>query len=388
MSQSQISISLGDVLVVDDAPANLRVLSTMLTNRGFKVRKALTGSNAIASARAIPPDIILLDIRLSELNGYEICQILKSDPTTSQIPIIFISALNDVSDKLKAFESGGIDYITKPFHEAEVLARVETQLRLQKLQRQLIQRNSELRRSNRELEQFAYAVSHDLQQPLQSMVGFAKLLLMKHQADLDRTSYEYLQNIVQSGDRAYQLIQNLLSYAQVEQQNSGFGLVDCNQLLKQVLDNLQAAISEKNANITVATLPTVIANESQLSQLFQNLLTNAIKFVPPERSPLVHVMASKQNHEWLFEIHDNGIGIGSQNFESIFGMFQRLHTEAEYPGTGIGLAICQKVVELHNGRIWVESQPDAGSTFYFTLSAALDMDFSERGVANPNLGQG
>jgi len=377
MSQGQISISLGDVLVVDDAPANLRVLSTMLTNRGFKVRKALNGSNAIASARAIPPDIILLDIRLSELNGYEICQILKSDPITSQIPIIFISALNDVSDKLKAFESGGIDYITKPFHEAEVLARVETQLRLQKLQHQLIQRNSELRRSNRELEQFAYAVSHDLQQPLQSMVGFAKLLLMKHQAELDQTSYGYLQNIVQSGDRAYQLIQNLLSYARVEQQNSEFGFVDCNQLLKQVLENLQAAISEKNANITVATLPTVIANESQLSQLFQNLLTNAIKFVPPERSPQVRVTASKQNHEWLFEIHDNGIGIGSQNFASIFGMFQRLHTEEEYPGTGIGLAICQKVVELHNGRIWVESEPDVGSTFYFTLSAALDMDFNK-----------
>jgi len=377
MSQDQISTSLGDILVVDDTPANLRVLSTMLTNRGFKVRKALTGNSAIASARAIPPDVILLDICLSEIDGYKICQILKSDPITSRIPIIFISALDDISDKLKAFESGGIDYITKPFHEAEVLVRVETQLRLQKLQCQLVQRNSELRRSNRDLEQFAYAVSHDLQQPLQSMVGFAKLLLMKHQTDLDKTSYGYLQNIVQSGDRAHQLIQNLLSYAQFEPQNAGFGLVDCNQLVMRVLDNLQTTISEKNASITYAPLPTLIANETQLLQLFQNLLTNAIKFVTSQRSPHVQIAASKQNHEWLFEIRDNGIGIDSQNLESIFGVFQRLHTEEEYPGTGIGLAICQKVVELHNGRIWVESQPDVGSTFYFTLSATLEMSFSE-----------
>ncbi|GAB4143006.1 MAG: hypothetical protein Fur0046_19840 [Cyanobacteria bacterium J069] len=228
-----------EILIVDDAPDNLRVLSAILARRGFKVRKALGGSSAIASAQANPPNLILLDVRMPEMDGYAVCQVLKDDPLTSQIPIIFISALNDVSDKLRAFNMGGVDYIIKPFQEAEVLARVETQIRLQKLQQKLIQRNHELLDSNRELEQFAYAVSHDLQQPLQNMMGFAKLLLLKHQSSLDETSLEYLDGILESGRRSQHLIQDLLSYAQVQYQNQSLETVDCTLILETVLENLK-----------------------------------------------------------------------------------------------------------------------------------------------------
>uniref|UniRef100_A0A832M5M4 histidine kinase n=1 Tax=Oscillatoriales cyanobacterium SpSt-402 TaxID=2282168 RepID=A0A832M5M4_9CYAN len=372
MSHEQNNRLTDDILIVDDTPDNLRVLSSILTNRGFKVRKSLDGHGAITSAKATPPSIILLDIRLPEIDGYEICQILKADPNTSHIPVIFISALDDILDKLKAFKSGGIDYITKPFQEAEVLVRVETQLRLQKLQHQLIQRNDELARFNRELEQFAYVVSHDLQQPLQTMTGFAQLLILKHQNNLDETSYEYLRGILESGHRAQQLIQDLLGYAQIEHQTQKFESVDCNVVMAKVLNNLQTIISEKKVDLTCEALPTVVGNETQLIQLLQNLISNAIKFVRPLLSPQVRITATQQNREWLFEVRDNGIGIDSENLTCIFEVFQRLHTDSEYPGTGIGLAICKKIVDLHRGRIWVESQLGAGSTFYFTLAASSE----------------
>ncbi|EKQ66865.1 bacteriophytochrome (light-regulated signal transduction histidine kinase) [Leptolyngbyaceae cyanobacterium JSC-12] len=368
MSHDQIDLSTNDILVIDDAPDNLRILSTILSNRGFRVRKSLDGRGAITSAKVNPPSIILLDIRLPEIDGYEVCQILKADPNTSHIPVIFISALDDISDKLKAFKSGGIDYITKPFQEEEVLVRVETQLKLQKLQCQLIQRNNDLARFNRELEQFAYVVSHDLQQPLQTMIGFAQLLALKHQHNLDETSHEYLQGIIESGRRAQQLIQDLLSYSQIEHQAQKLESVDCNLILAEVLNNLQTVISAKNVHLTSETLPVITGNKIQLIQLFQNLIENAIKFVPSNRSPHVRLTVSKQDCEWLFEVRDNGIGIQSENLESIFEVFQRLHTSDEYPGTGIGLAICKKIVEFHNGRIWVQSQPNIGSSFYFTLA--------------------
>ncbi len=359
--------TMGDILIIDDMPDNLRVLSAILTKQGYKVRKALSGQSAIASIQASLPSIILLDVRMPEMDGYAVCQILKDNPRTSRIPVIFISALSDVMDKVKAFDAGGVDYITKPFQEAEVIARVETQMRLQKLQHQLIQRNEELLHSNRELEQFAYAVSHDLQQPLQTMMGFAKLLMMKHETHLDRASVEHLAGILESGRRSQQLIQGLLSYAQLGHQEHELDTTDCTVILDIVLENLETSIAEKNASITYENLPVVQANQVQLVQVFQNLIGNAIKFVPEGRSPQVLVTATQCETDWLFAIHDNGIGIEASHLKSIFEIFQRLHTAENYPGTGLGLAICRKIVELHRGRIWVESQPGVGSVFYFTL---------------------
>ncbi|MDA0866927.1 MAG: response regulator, partial [Cyanobacteria bacterium] len=202
-----------EILIVDDTPDNLRLLSAILRNQGFEVRKALNGKRAIASIQAVSPDLILLDIRMPDMNGYEVCEYLKADPSTADIPVIFISALDDTLDKINAFAVGGVDYITKPFQEAEVLARIENQLRLRQLQQQLLQQNEELTRSNRELEQFAYVVSHDLQQPLQSITGFAKIMAMQSKNTLDDDNLGYLQSILDAGGRMQRLIQDLLLYA-------------------------------------------------------------------------------------------------------------------------------------------------------------------------------
>ncbi|MBL1176630.1 response regulator [Pantanalinema sp. GBBB05] len=360
----------GDILIVDDTPDNLRVLSAMLTNQGFEVRKALSGQRAIASVQADPPDLILLDIKMPEMNGYEVCQYLKADPSTCEVPIIFISALDDALDKVRAFAVGGVDYVTKPFQEIEVLARIEHQLRIQRLQHQLIEQNEELARSNRELEQFAYVVSHDLQQPLQSVTGFVKLLLLKYENTLDEFAFDYLNRIHDAGSRMQRLIQDLLAYSRVGRQNQELQPVDCNLVLKQVLDNLQITIAEKQVNLTYDPLPTVMGNETQLIQLFQNLISNAVKFVCPDTIPQVKILVRPQEQQWLFGVQDNGIGIEPQNLERVFEIFQRTHSAKNYPGTGIGLATCKKIVESHGGQIWVESQLELGTTFHFLLTAA------------------
>ncbi len=358
----------GDILIVDDTPDNLRLLSAMLTKQGFEVRKALTGQAAIASALADAPDLILLDIKMPSMSGYEVCQQLKSNPHTEQIPVIFISALDDVIDKVKAFAAGGIDYVTKPFQEAEVLARINNQLNLQRLQKQLIEQNHELVRSNRELEQFAYVVSHDLQQPLQSITGFAKLLLLKYGADLDTTAHEYLNRITDSGNRMQRLIQDLLTYAQVNKQ-AELELIDCNLIVEHVLENLQTTIFEQNVTINHIPLPKVVGSDTQLTQLFQNLISNGIKFSRPTVPPTIDITVDEYPGYWLFKVKDNGIGIAAEDLERVFEVFYRLHSIKQYPGTGIGLATCKKIVELHGGNIWVTSELGSGTTFCFTLPA-------------------
>ena len=363
-----------EILIVDDSPDNLRLLSTILTRAGYMVRKSLHGQMALTSVQADPPDLILLDIKMPEMSGFDICRCLKVDKQSHDIPVIFISALNNLLDKVTAFEVGGVDYITKPFQAAEVLVRVETQLYLRRLQTQLVEQNVQLKqlnqelvRSNEELEQFASVVSHDLQQPLQSITSFAKILTLKFQEGLDADAQKYLDSIAKAGNRMQRLIHDLLAYAQAEQQDQEIESVDTNCLLDKVLANLQIAISEKNAIVTYDTLPTVLGSEVQLMQLFQNLLSNAIKFVPASVQPHITISATQQETAWQFSIHDNGIGIESQHLQRIFEVFQRLHGPQKYSGNGIGLATCQRIVENHGGRIWAQSQPEMGTIFYFTL---------------------
>lgn len=356
-----------DILIVDDTPDNLRVLSAMLTNRGYEVRKALNGQRAIASVQSETPNLILLDIKMPEMDGYTVCKQLKASSRTCEVPIIFISALDDAIDKVRAFTAGGVDYVTKPFQEAEVLARIEHQLRIQRLQHQLVEQNKELLRSNRELEQFAYVVSHDLQQPLQSVTGFVRLLQLQYETTLDELAQGYLHRIHETGNRMQRLIQDLLAYAQIDRQEKTFEVVDCNQILEQVLDNLQEAISTKHATLTHDPLPTVQGSESQLIQLFQNLISNGIKFVAADVHPQIHVSVIQQENYWQIGICDNGIGVKIEDCEQIFEIFQRAHATQHYPGTGIGLATCKKIVEQHSGQIWVTSYLGKGTTFYFTL---------------------
>lgn len=242
----------------------------------------------------------------------------------------------------------------------------ELEVRVQERTAELAEVNANLQRSNQELEQFAYVASHDLQEPLRAVNSYAQLLTRKYQGNLDAKADKYLGYIMEGATRMQQLINDLLSFSRVGTRGKPLVLTDCEEVLRQVLDNLKIAIAENQALITHDPLPTIWGDEIQLMQLLQNLIGNAIKF-RQEEPPYVHISAQHQDNEWVFSVRDNGIGIESEYFERIFTIFQRLHSKSEYPGTGIGLAICKKIVERHGGRIWVESAPGNGTTFYFTV---------------------
>jgi chemotaxis family two-component system sensor kinase Cph1 len=631
MDNSQIKI-----LVVDDQPSNLRFLSKLLTAQGYQVYRAICGQLALNVAIAHCPDLILLDIRMPEMNGYEVCRRLKATAETEQIPVIFLSVLDEMNDKLQAFRVGGADYITKPFQVEEVLARIDKQVGLQKLQQQLKEQNyqlqqsqsllasilnssldgvvaysavrnsegnivdfqwllinpaaekfyglllneivgknllaelsqlrnnglfdlyvsvvetgetvdrefyyeherdtivwlhivavklndglavtfrnitdrkraeialrdseerfraifeqaavgiaksalggqfmrvnpgfcqivryaesellqqnwqaithpddieadreyvrsllsgdiqtfslekrllckdeavrwanvtvsamrdakgtpqylicaiedisqrklvqellqasldtqtryaQELTRSNAELEQFSYVASHDLQAPLSTIAGYAQLLEKRCHNQLDAQGNKFIRNIVNSCGRMQALIDDLLEYSRVGRSEKPFDVIDCNLVFEDACANLQLAIRQDQASVTRGDLPRVRGDSFQLLQLFQNLIGNAIKYRSSE-APMVRVSASRQGDSWVFSVQDNGIGIAEQYHPRIFQLFQRLHSQKQYSGTGIGLAICQRIVDRHGGRLWVESEPNRGSTFYFSI---------------------
>ncbi|HVT89631.1 MAG TPA: ATP-binding protein [Tepidisphaeraceae bacterium] len=233
-------------------------------------------------------------------------------------------------------------------------------------QASLARHAEELARSNVELERFAYVASHDLQEPLRTVHSFAQLLERRMGKNLSRETEECLRFITGGVKRMQTLINDLLVYSRVSSRGSAFREMDCSEVLAKVLENLRALITAQNAAITVDPLPTVNGDATQLGQLFQNLLANSLKFVR-EIPPQIRVSAARGENEWIFTVADNGIGIDSRYFDRIFAIFQRLHTIEEYGGTGIGLAVCKKIVERHGGRIWVESVSGEGSKFHFSL---------------------
>jgi len=262
------------------------------------------------------------------------------------------TVLRDDSGRIVATLSSGLDVTEQRRAEAELKRTV-----------------AELERSNADLERFAYVVSHDLKQPLVTIAGFANLLQRRYAGELHADASDFVGHIVDSVAHMNTMINDVLAYARVSTADDSPARVACSDIADQASASLQATIRDAAATVTRDALPTVRGNTSQLAQLFQNLVANAIKFRGDE-PPAVHIAAAREGEAWHLTVRDNGIGIPADARERIFVMFQRLHGAGKYPGTGVGLAICKRIVENHGGRIWVESEPGHGSTFHFTLPAA------------------
>ncbi len=380
----------GDILLVDDRPENLTLLEKALQSQGYQVRSAINGILAFNGAKARHPDLVLLDVDMPEMDGYTVCQAFKADPDLSKIPIIFVSALGDTPEKLQAFERGAVDYVTKPFQIEEMMARVELQLTLQRQHQKIEAQNQALELSNRRLEQFCAAVSHDLKQPLQSLLISGEILERKYGNSADKLTKRHLQNIAKSAQSMHRLMQGLLNYALAGVQEDCFEIVDIQKLIEQSLENLTAEVAKTDAQVEwEGHLPIVLGNPWLLLNLIQNLIDNAIKFRHKGKTPLIRItaqytqliatginslevqssnlIAKEFRVLWKIGVHDNGLGMTPHQCSAVFEMFRRFQDKTDYPGHGIGLATCQKIIEYHGGKIWAESQLNQGSSIYFTL---------------------
>ncbi len=344
-----------------------------------------------AHAGTVPFDLIVADHKLPGMSGLDLCKTLLSHDIP--VPLVILTGRGSESLAVEALKVGVEDYIIKdpdrgylallPVVLSDVVRKYEDRLARERAEAALAQQAEELARSNADLEQFAYVVSHDLQEPLRMVIGYLGLLERRFGDELDADMQTFIDYAVDGARRMQAMIKGLLEYARVGTRQRDLDRVNCEVLITEVLNDMQFIIKQEGAIITHTSLPTVSANAMQLRRVFQNLITNALKFQPLETEraargepPKVHISAEceelaehSQRRAWCFSISDNGIGIAPESLKYIFHIFQRAHPKETYEGTGIGLAVCKKIIEAHGGRIWVESKVDQGSTFYFTIPA-------------------
>jgi two-component system sensor histidine kinase/response regulator len=385
--QSTSTNSVENVLLVDDNPESLLALEAILEGPDRHLVKARSGQEALKCLLDQNFAVILLDVKMIGLDGYETARMIRQREKNRDIPIIFLTSYNKEDAQVaKGYSYGAVDYIIKPVVPDTLRSKVGVFIELSKrtadLRRknleleaaekalherteELARRVEELARSNAELERFAYVASHDLKEPLRMVTSYTKLLARRYKGKLDADAEEFMNFAVDGAGRMEQLIEDLLVYSRVGNRDKLMRRVDCEVVLGRAVANLETAIQESGAAVTHDPLPTLMADDTQLVQVFQNLIGNAIKF--RREVPRIHVAVRNMGSEYIFSIHDNGIGIDPNYADRIFVIFQRLHTRTEYPGNGIGLAICKKVIEQHSGRIWLDSHPGDGSTFYFAI---------------------
>jgi signal transduction histidine kinase len=375
------------ILVVDDDRLNRAVLSTSLKKAGYTVGVAENGEQALTLLHAQSFDLVLLDIVMPGMDGYQVCQQLKADEHTRDIPVLLISALEEIEDKVKAFTVGGVDYITKPFQFAEVLARVKTHLALRNLQKQLQQTNAELeqklaelarsnaelRARNEELDAFAHTVAHDLKNPLQLILGYADLLAEDCSSvspvDLQRS----MASMAQGAHKMYAIIESLLLLAGVRKAEVRMTPLDMAAIVAEVQKRLVGVIDKSRAEIVLpASWPVAIGYAPWVEEMWANYISNAIKYggQPPrvELGATLVPLAGDSGGLVRFWTRDNGRGLTLEQQASLFMPFERLG-QVKIEGHGLGLSIVRRIVDKLGGQAGCESTPGQGSTFWFTLPA-------------------
>jgi signal transduction histidine kinase len=352
-------------LVLEDEPADVELALRTLRLADLQVTAdvAQTSEEFSELVRKNSYDVVLADYKLPGWNGMESVEVLRREGL--DVPVILVSGALGELTAVECIKQGAADYVLKD-HLARLPGSVRRAIRESTLREDHKRSQEELARSNQDLEQFAYVASHDLQEPLRMVATYTQLLAERYRGKLDADADKYIHYAVDGALRMQKLVQDLLAFSRVGRHGLALENTDCNVALQEALGNLEAAIKESGAIVERTQLPVLVADSSQLVQVFQNLVGNAIKFRGSE-PPLIRVSGELSGKEWVFSVADNGIGIAAEHRENVFVIFRRLHTHSEYPGSGIGLSICKKIIEQHGGRIWVDSEPGRGSIFKFTL---------------------
>lgn len=372
------------VLITDDDDADRLIIARALKKTGLQleIHESTSGQDALLQLQDKRFDCVFLDYRLPDMRGTDLLETITT-PEWPMIAAIMLTGAGDEGIATHALTHGAQDYLTKG--ELNVTAIRRALLRAVEkidLLKDLEAQREELEHSNRELEQYAYVTSHDLQEPLRIIVSFLQLLERHNGENLDEKSREYMNFVMDGSKRMQQMVSSLLELSRIGRGSEGFERNDIEELLQEARANLQISIAESGAQITHDALPAISCNRQRILQLLQNLIGNAIKY-RGDTPPKIHISArpmavdaverlsyaTSARHQtiWQFCIEDNGIGIDPKHAERIFIIFQRLHNREKFAGTGIGLALCKKIVQIHHGKIWVEPGKNGGSRFIFTL---------------------
>jgi two-component system sensor histidine kinase/response regulator len=373
MDDPTLLTTMPDIMIIDDSIDNLSLLTRILHRRGYQVRTFTSGASALAAACVQPPDLILLDIMMPEMDGFMVCERLKSAEITRHVPVIFLSALSQTEDKLRAFQVGGADYITKPFHHEEVLVRVENHLRLQTLRRELLQINQQLQTSNQalqmrneELDAFAQTVAHDLKNPLGNVLGYASLLADHYPNLSDADRLNAANCITRASKSMMGIIDGLLLLARVGSSEVTYTPLNMGLIVRQALERLARPLQECGAQVTLSeNWPGAMGYAPWVEEVWVNYLSNGLKYggQPPALTLGGETQPGGMARFW---VGDNGEGLSAEQQSQLFIPFTRLQA-GKVSGHGLGLSIVRRIIEKLGGVVGVESQVGAGSKFYFTL---------------------
>jgi signal transduction histidine kinase len=354
------------VLVVDDN-ADLRLYMSDLLSAHYRVLTANDGCEALDRIRVAAPDLVVSDVMMPRMTGIELVQAIRSDPATVAIPIILLSARAGEEASAEGLDAGSDDYLTKPFTAHELRVRVRSHLQLAQARRKWI---SDLELANRELDAFSYSVAHDLRGPLRTIDGFSQILQDENAGQLDAEGLRRFDMIRTSVRRMTQLIDDLLNLARMGRSEVRRVPFDVSAVARTVALQLRASKPERTVELVIAE-PTKCHADPHLVQIaLENLLGNAWKFTAKRLDARIEFGSREQDGELCFFIRDNGAGFDEKYVSKLFGVFQRLHTDSEFQGTGVGLATVKRIIARHGGRVWAEGEVGEGATFYFTLGAA------------------
>ncbi len=380
-----------NILMVDDDPANLTALESILECLGQNVIKASSGKEALRCLLDKDFAAILLDVQMPDMNGIETAAMIRERERSRHIPIIFLTGVVKTAEMMfKGYSAGAVDYLMKPIVSGILRAKVEVFVELalarQKLQEEIAERarvakeisklnmvleqsNKDLAAANSDLEAFGYSISHDLRAPLRHIQGFARILETSAAGKLDDTERENLGKIRDAAARMSQMIEDLLTFARIGRAELRRNPVAMDALVEETLSQLQPDLDHRNVIWDVQPLPEVLGDRNLLRHVWANLVGNALKYSRPRDPAKIEISAIVQDSEVIFQVRDNGVGFDMNYADRLFGVFQRLHTDKQFEGTGIGLANVRRIVQRHGGRTWAESRDGEGATFYFSMTA-------------------
>jgi signal transduction histidine kinase len=378
------------ILIVDDKPANIYALETLLDKPDRTFLNATNGNDALKLALNNDIDLIILDVQMPEMDGFEVAQILKLNKKTKDIPIIFASAeKKERQSVMKGFEEGAVDYLSKPLDPELTTAKVSVLLKIQLQKKELIEKNQSLEKAdaqikqlnadlqknlyqleevNKELESFSYSVSHDLRAPVRALVGFSKMLEESYNDTLDGEAKRMLAVIHRNAIKMGSLIDDLLEFSKMGRQEVKKSAINIADVVKDVLNDITEA-NGYHAKVVVNELIPAYADRALITQVWINLISNAFKYSTKKESPVIEIGSHRDAEYIVYYVKDNGAGFNMDYAEKLFGVFQRLHKASDFEGTGVGLAIVQRIITRHGGRVWAEAKVNEGATFFFTLPA-------------------